>query len=282
MIRLVAVAFAGAAAACACATVAVAGPWFEATPNPAQPGDIVLVRAKLPPRAQGGAVHFDGRTFPGFVAGGLLHAYLGVDLDVSPGRHPLRLDFGVAVENGEIVVVGRTFAEERLRVARKYTHLDPATERRVADEATRLRALWSRATPSRLWSEPFVMPVKGAPGSPFGLRRFFNGMPRSPHAGLDIKAATGTIVRAANDGRVALAGDLFFTGNTVVVDHGLGLYTIYAHLSRVDVAEGAAVWRGQPIGRVGATGRVTGPHLHWGAKLGGARVDPLRLPGLEQ
>jgi murein DD-endopeptidase MepM/ murein hydrolase activator NlpD len=130
-----------------------------------------------------------------------------------------------------------------------------------------------------LWHESFVKPAAGPNGSPFGLRRYFNGQPRSPHSGLDIKAPDGSEVTASNDGEIVLAENLFFTGNTIIVDHGLGLYTIYAHLSRMEVGVGDEVRRSQVIGRVGATGRVTGPHLHWAVKLGGSRVDPAMLPG---
>jgi murein DD-endopeptidase MepM/ murein hydrolase activator NlpD len=121
------------------------------------------------------------------------------------------------------------------------------------------------------------MPVPGKPTGIFGERRFFNGQPRSPHPGLDLKAATGTPVLAAGAGRVALACDLYWTGGTVVIDHGGGLFTVYGHLSKVEVAEGTVVEAGARVGLSGATGRVTGPHLHWGAKIGDVPVDPRAL-----
>jgi murein DD-endopeptidase MepM/ murein hydrolase activator NlpD len=252
------------------------------TTEPAEPrqGDIVRITAGMPPHAQGGSVTFEGRTFGGFVSGGLLNAYVGVDLDSKPGAYPLVLDYGVERAARQIAIRARAFAVERLSVDSKYTDLDEATERRVAREQAELDALWSTISPQRLWTNSFVRPVAGALGSPFGLRRFFNGEARSPHAGLDLKAPTGAEVLAANSGRVALARDLFFTGHTVVIDHGLGLFTIYAHLSRIDVGAGNRVERSQRVGLVGATGRATGPHLHWGVKLGGARVDPATLPGV--
>ena len=113
--------------------------------------------------------------------------------------------------------------------------------------------------------------------SAFGARSIFNGQPRSPHGGADFLSAAGTPVKAPNAGRVALARDLYFTGNTVVIDHGLGLFSLFAHLSAIDVQAGAAVGTGDVVGRVGATGRVSGPHLHWTVRAGGARVDPLSL-----
>jgi murein DD-endopeptidase MepM/ murein hydrolase activator NlpD len=125
-----------------------------------------------------------------------------------------------------------------------------------------------------------VVPVPGVPGSNFGSRSIFNGEERAPHAGVDFRGATGTPVRAPAGGRVVLAEDLFFTGQTVVIDHGLGLYSLLAHLSRLDVAPGQAVAQGDTVGLLGATGRVTGPHLHWTVRLNGARVDPLRVVAL--
>jgi murein DD-endopeptidase MepM/ murein hydrolase activator NlpD len=109
----------------------------------------------------------------------------------------------------------------------------------------------------------------------------FNGEPRAPHNGADLRAKTGTPIRSANRGRVVLAKELFFTGNTVIVDHGLGIYLLYAHLSRIDVKPGATVDNGQVIGLSGATGRVTGPHLHWGVRIQGARVNPFSLVDLK-
>ncbi len=126
-----------------------------------------------------------------------------------------------------------------------------------------------------------VKPPRAAADAPvnsnFGLRSVFNGQPRSPHAGVDFAAPTGTSVRAPGAVRVVIADDLFFTGNTVVIDHGFGLFSFLAHLSAIDVARDEVVARGAPVGMVGATGRVTGPHLHWSVRLNGARVDPLSL-----
>jgi murein DD-endopeptidase MepM/ murein hydrolase activator NlpD len=123
-----------------------------------------------------------------------------------------------------------------------------------------------------------VAPIPGAKdGRNFGHRRVFNGQPRSPHSGADLRAAKGTPVYAANRGRVVLAKNLFYSGNTVFIDHGLGLYTTYLHFSEIKVEPGEIVERGQLIGLAGATGRVTGPHLHWGVRIVDARVDPFSL-----
>jgi murein DD-endopeptidase MepM/ murein hydrolase activator NlpD len=129
----------------------------------------------------------------------------------------------------------------------------------------------------RLWIEGFLMPVHGRITTRFGTRRILNGKKRSPHNGVDIAGPKGTPVKASNSGRVVLAGSFYLSGQTVVVDHGWGVSTIYAHLDSMAVSAGDEVDRGQPLGTVGSTGRATGPHLHFGALIRGVKVDPLQL-----
>jgi murein DD-endopeptidase MepM/ murein hydrolase activator NlpD len=160
--------------------------------------------------------------------------------------------------------------------------LDPETERRAVSEGERLRTLYRTITPERLWRGRWTRPVAGPePGTGFGSRRVINGQPRAPHTGIDFAAPKGTPVVAVNSGRVALLGDFFFPGRFVALDHGLGLYTLYFHLDTVSVTDGERVERGQTIGTVGSTGRATGPHLHFGAQAGPARIDPAALLGLD-
>ena len=159
--------------------------------------------------------------------------------------------------------------------------LDPATLARVKAEQAAMAAALAAGGTERLWAGPFRAPVEGGrPTGGFGLRRVINKQPRSPHTGYDWAAPRGTPVVAANAGRVALVGEHFFAGRLVVIDHGLGLFTLYFHLDETGVAIGDRVQGGQPIGTVGATGRATGPHLHLGVSLGGARVDPMALLGV--
>jgi hypothetical protein len=254
-------------------------------PSPRQ-GDAVLVAA---------GVAGDRADVSGEIGGRPLHffrgrdghvALAGIDLEARPGPLPWRVRWMDARgarrgASGTLVVQAREFPVERLTLPRGQVELDPATERRAADESKRLRATYGETSAERLWRGPFLRPVAGeGPGRGFGARRILNGLPRMPHAGLDYAADAGTPVLAANRGRVALTGEFFFPGRFVVLDHGLGLYTLYFHLDRVDVAKGALVERGEAIGAVGATGRATGPHLHWGAQLNLTRLDPAALLSL--
>jgi len=193
---------------------------------------------------------------------------------LEPGLDPRRL-------SGKLNVAPRVFTVQRLTVPPEMADLDPETERRATSEAEHLQMLYRTISPERLWRGAFVRPVAGTvPPSGFGARRIINGKPRAPHGGADYSAPRGTPVVAANAGRVALVADYFFPGRLVAIDHGLGLHTLYFHLDSVAVAEGDRVDRGQTLGTVGATGRATGPHLHFGAQLGGARIDPAALLAL--
>ena len=148
------------------------------------------------------------------------------------------------------------------------------TLKRIREESARQGKLYRAYAPQQRVSEGFMQPLEGIVTSLFGHRRFFNGKPRRPHSGLDIAADEGTPIYAAGDAEVTLADELYFNGKTVFLDHGQGLITMYCHLSEYLVEEGDNVAKGQSIGLVGATGRATGPHLHWTVSLNGTRVDP--------
>jgi murein DD-endopeptidase MepM/ murein hydrolase activator NlpD len=174
-----------------------------------------------------------------------------------------------------LVVLDAGYPVQRLSVPRAFTELDAPTLERVAREKTVLDRLWETATPVRLWHSPFRAPLEApARGTGFGLKRIINGDPRAPHTGVDFSVPAGTPVLASNAGLVALAEEHFFGGRSLVLDHGEGLYTMYFHLEESLVRTGQRVARGEPIGRVGSTGRATGPHLHWGVRLYGARINP--------
>lgn len=213
-------------------------------------------------------------------------ALLGVDLLARPGPSTVRVrafpDAGEPVAcRLELRVRDGGFPVQRLRVAPKYVQLSPSDLARAQRERTELGAIFSSMTPERLWQGAFRQPVEGYDASGnFGKRRIYNDEPRSPHSGEDFPAPAGTPVEATARARVALAKELFFLGNTVILDHGFGLYTFYGHLSSLAVEAGALIDGGTVIGRVGSTGRVTGPHLHWGVRLGNKRVNPMELVSL--
>jgi len=256
--------------------------------HPAKPrtGDVAWVHVKNVTEAATVEGSVDGRPLTFFPYGGGHAALFGIDLDAKPGRYAWRV--GV-VEKGQepqtaqgaLRVQRREFSVERLSLPKGMVDLDPETERRANDESKRLATVYRLITPERLWRGKFTKPVgMVGEGTGFGARRVINGQPRSPHGGSDYSAPRGTPVVAANGGRVALVADFFFPGRLVIVDHGLGLYTLYFHLDTIVVAEAQRVERGQPLGTVGATGRATGPHLHFGAQMRAARVDPATLLGL--
>ena len=210
-------------------------------------------------------------------------ALLGVDLEKAAGKYEFtvvgKLQSGESVSCRAMVEVkAGHFATENLTVKKQFVEPNPEQEARAAEETKRLREIYDRVTPERLWDGPFRMPLVGEfKGSNFGKRRVLNGHPGSPHGGVDFPAPTGTPVHAAQKGRVVLAEELFFSGNTVIVDHGLGIYTFYCHFSEIDAKVGDEVVAGTILGKVGATGRVTGPHLHWGLEIEHARVNALEL-----
>jgi murein DD-endopeptidase MepM/ murein hydrolase activator NlpD len=221
-----------------------------------------------------------------FPYGAEFAALAGVDLETRPGKLEWRIglvDAGGTPRkaSGAVAVRAARFPVQRLTLPDGMVNLDPEAERRAANEAARLRALYDTVSPERLWRGAFTQPVASRkPGSGFGFRRIINGQPRMPHSGIDYSADRGTPVVASNRGRVALLGDFFFAGRLVALDHGLGLYTLYFHLDGVAVSEGQLVERGQTVGTVGTTGRSTGPHLHFAAQLGRARINPPDLYGL--
>jgi len=205
-----------------------------------------------------------------------------VGLDDAAG--PTRLELHGTTAAGRAVsasrsveVEARSFPREELKVAPKYVSPPPEVEERLARERVKLDAIYRARRENASAAVAFQRPVPGERTSVFGMRRFYNGEPRSPHPGVDLRAASGTPVHAAGDGVVVLAEDLYYSGNTVILDHGGGLFTIYAHLSEVRVHEGQSTRAGALLGLSGATGRVTGPHLHWGAKIGDVPFDPAAL-----
>ena len=205
-------------------------------------------------------------------------ALVGIPLSATPGeaRIVVQID-GQAPREQAYTVVPKRYAEQRLKVEPKTVDLSPqdlARFERERDHQQTVIAAFSEPLPASLRMR---VPTPGRRSSSFGLRRVFNGQARNPHSGMDIAAPTGTPVVAPLAGRVIDTGDYFFNGKTVWLDHGGGLLSMVCHLSAIDVTTGDALDAGQRLGAVGATGRVTGPHLHWGVMLNRAMVDPALL-----
>ncbi len=252
-------------------------------PRVVRQGDLTMVVVRGLPDAGTVEGSLAGQSLVFFPYADGYAALAGIDLEARPGAATWRIGaLGAGsrpiTASGRLTIRPRRFPVQRLTLPRELVELDAATLKRVEEESKRLGTLYATITPERLWRGRFTKPVGVADsGEGFGARRIINGRPRAPHAGLDYSADAGTPVVAANAGRVALVAEYFFPGRLVVIDHGLGLYTLYFHLERVDVAQGDRVERGQPMGTVGATGRATGPHLHFAAHLRQARVDPTVL-----
>jgi murein DD-endopeptidase MepM/ murein hydrolase activator NlpD len=218
-------------------------------------------------------------------------AIIGIPLDTTPGpqaavlvpaRAPDAAAHGstAAAPAGSLkfTVADAKYDEQRLQVKNKH-HVNPDAQdmTRIERERVRIDAALGTYTAYRVPEFHMLPPVAGERSSSFGLRRFFNGEARNPHSGMDIAAPAGTPILAPAAGRVLDTGDFFFNGNTVFLDHGEGVVTIYCHLSRIDVKPGQEVATGEILGLVGATGRVTGPHLHFGVAINRAMVDPALL-----
>jgi murein DD-endopeptidase MepM/ murein hydrolase activator NlpD len=267
-------------------------------------GSGVLLRVTPPTALQGGLLQAEVRSttplsgidakwadhalpfWPDARRANVQRALVGVDLERKAGEYEIA--FAAQLPGGEqvscsarVAVKEGKFAIEKLNVAPEFAEPNPQDIERADKERQRLRELFGTSTPERLWQGRFRLPLPGAKDARnFGRRRVLNGQPGSPHTGVDFPAPAGTLIHAAQRGRVVLAENLFFSGNTVVLDHGLGVYTFYGHMSSMSVNAGDVVSAGAILGRVGATGRVTGPHLHWGLTVNQARVNPLQIVGL--
>jgi murein DD-endopeptidase MepM/ murein hydrolase activator NlpD len=246
-------------------------------------GQALKMSYPTEPGLTGVAVRWSGHDVPFVKRHEQWIAMVGIDLDSRPGEHAVDVTF--TYEDGRkrsvrepVMVRAEQYPTTELQVEERFVELSPEDQARAEREGAETNAIYDTFSAELYWFEAFQVPVRGAKdGRNFGHRRVFNGQPRSPHSGADLRATTGTPILAANRGRVVLAKDLFYSGNAVFIDHGHGLYTTYLHLSKIDVAVGDLVERGQHLGLAGATGRVTGPHLHWGVRLLDARVDPFSL-----
>jgi murein DD-endopeptidase MepM/ murein hydrolase activator NlpD len=244
--------------------------------NSTRPGGVAIVDLGSVEQAAP-AASFDDKRVLVMRDGDRWKAVVGIPLDTESGS----LTVSVGEDKVTVPIIEHAYAEQRLTV-KNQSHVTPDQEQldRIGRERKIIDAALNNFRDVTVDGISLDAPVDGPRSSSFGLRRFFNDQPRSPHKGMDIAASQGTPINAPRDGVVAATGDYFFNGNTVIIDHGQGYVTMYCHLSEIAVEEGRQISAGEAIGAVGATGRVTGPHLHFGTYLNGTAVDPAIL--LEQ
>jgi murein DD-endopeptidase MepM/ murein hydrolase activator NlpD len=216
------------------------------------------------------APYENGKTWFGF---------FGADLKLKPGSYPLVVKTASTGfrKQIDVTVLSKDYGVRQLTLPKEMVDLDAVTLERVKREAGIMKEVLEAPPTAPQWKGPFVKPVNGEMVGPFGQASIINGMPRSPHSGVDLKAERGTPVAAINSGKVVLTGDHFFIGLFVVVDHGGAIQSMYFHFDKILVQQGDRVTKGQAVGLLGATGRATGPHLHFGIRINGARVDPLQF-----
>lgn len=242
------------------------------------PGGVAIVT--LPEDVSAPEVTFEGKPIALAQRDGHWVAVVGIPLDAQPGEKKLLVKDGMREVEVAFRVTEKHYRTQHLTV-KNPRHVTPSPEdlARIEAERARSEAALKLFTTARAPVLELVAPVSGPRSDSYGSRRFFNGEPRKPHSGMDIAAAKGTQIRAPAAGTVVDVGDFFFNGNTVFIDHGWGLVTMYCHLDRIGVQVGQQLQAGETIGTVGATGRVTGAHLHWGVALNQAMVDPALFIG---
>jgi murein DD-endopeptidase MepM/ murein hydrolase activator NlpD len=250
-----------------------------------RPGEIVILTITVPAGTERVTVRAFDRDITAYNVDEVTwRAILGIDLAVTARSYGVAIAAHQGTTSATLThrlrVTARTFPTRRLRVDSAFVTPPKSEQPRIQREAAQLAALWTTPSSEDLWDGAFIAPVPERANSAFGARSVFNGQLRSRHSGADFPSKEGTPIQAPAAGRVVLAESLYFSGNTIVIDHGVGVFSLLAHLSEMAVENGDRVNVGDTLGRVGETGRVTGPHLHWAVRANGARVDPLSLLAL--
>lgn len=250
------------------------------------PGEIIKAAVKNVPDIRSAQIKFLNKKYDTTKKGDDLLCLIGLDLGIETQDYPLRVylykqDGTVEIKEKSISVKDKQFPVKKLWVKEEFVTPPQSVLERIRRESELTRAIYDIYSPEWRVQGKFILPVEGNIFPNFGERRFFNNKPRSQHSGIDIASPKGTPVKASNSGRVVLATHLYFSGKTVVIDHGLGVFSIYCHFSEITVSSNDDVEKGEVIGKIGSTGRVTGPHLHWSIKIRGSRVDPNALLNLD-
>ncbi|NOR15092.1 MAG: peptidoglycan DD-metalloendopeptidase family protein [Candidatus Aminicenantes bacterium] len=253
-----------------------------------QPGEVVRVSLQSHLDIRQAHVRFLEKKYPLWQTSDphKFMTFIGLDLNMQPGDYPLSVsvlfeDGALHSSNKEIQVLVKEFPVKKLWVEEKFVTPPAEVLERIRTESALLGSIFSISTPRWLGDGSFIIPSPGKAAPNFGERRYFNDQPRSPHTGVDISSPLGAPVKASNGGQVVLADDLYYAGNTVIIDHGLGMFSFYCHFSVIHAKRGDRVQKGDIIGEVGATGRVTGPHLHWSIRVRNSRIDPFSLLALD-
>ena len=259
---------------------APSGVFLELQFRSLQPGEVLLVSLLDPPGVRRAVVVFREREY--ILTDALRFAFVGLDLGLEPGSYPMTVTFertngGREAVQRDIVVEAKEFPRKKLWVKESFAVPPKEVEERIRREAELVAWVYGIITPRWLGDGAFLQPNKGKVFPNFGQRRIYNDAPRSTHTGVDIAAPQGDPIRAANAGKVVLASRLYLSGNAVIIDHGLGVFSFYGHMSKILVKRGQAVGKGDIIGKCGTTGRSTGPHLHWAVRVFDSRVDPFSL-----
>jgi len=265
---------------CSSTGMALPKPEITVSSNSIFQGDVGLLRVQIPDGESPQVQWMDQDLFTAPLENGKTwFGFFAADLKLKPGSYPLVVKIpstGVRKQI-DITVRGKDFGVRQLTLPKGVVDLDAVTLERVKKEAAIMKEALEASPTVPQWKGPFVKPLSGEVVGTFGQASIINGMPRAPHSGVDLKAERGTPVVSINSGRVVLTGEHFFNGLFVVVDHGGAVQSMYFHLDKILVQQGDEVTKGMVVGLVGATGRATGPHLHFGIRINGARIDPMQF-----
>jgi murein DD-endopeptidase MepM/ murein hydrolase activator NlpD len=247
-------------------------------------GDVALLSISAAQNIQSASYEWQNQTIDCFYdkEKDAFLGFLPIDLTEPAGNKALQITIHdnkgrKSTKKIAFKIIEKSFPTQRLTLPEGKVTLSKKDLARHNREKARLKKVFNKSIPEKIWKKSFIKPLKGKISTPFGVKRIINNIPKNPHSGVDLKAPQGAEVVCTSDGIVAFTGDHFFSGNSVFIDHGLGIFSMYFHLSSISVKQGARIARGQTVGFVGSTGRATGPHLHWGIRINGQRVEPLSL-----